>query len=52
MLFLFGMFVVGVALEESGYLASLSYRLLRRARNVDQLVIAILVRGRFFYPPS
>ncbi len=42
MLFLFGMFVVGVALEESGYLASLSYRLLRRARNVDQLVIAIL----------
>ena len=42
MLFLFGMFVVGVALEESGYLASLSYRLLRRTKNVDQLVIAVL----------
>lgn len=47
MLFLFGMFVVGVALEESGYLASLSYRLLRRARNVDQLVIAILFGAGF-----
>jgi len=47
MLFLFGMFVVGVALEESGYLASFSYRLLRRARNVDQLVIAILFGAGF-----
>lgn len=47
MLFLFGMFVVGVALEESGYLASLSHRLLRRARNVDQLVIAILFGAGF-----
>ncbi|HPJ30366.1 MAG TPA: SLC13 family permease [Methanothrix sp.] len=42
MLFLFGMFVVGVALEESGYLASLSSRIFRRARSVDQLVLAIL----------
>jgi len=42
MLFLAGMFVVGVALEESGYLASLSSRFFRRAKNVDQLVLAIL----------
>jgi len=42
MLFLAGMFVVGVALEESGYLASLASRILRRAKNVDQLVLAIL----------
>jgi Na+/H+ antiporter NhaD/arsenite permease-like protein len=42
MLFLAGMFVVGVALEESGYLASLSIRLFKRARSVDQLVLVIL----------
>jgi Na+/H+ antiporter NhaD/arsenite permease-like protein len=42
MLFLAGMFVVGVALEESGYLASLSYRLFKRAGSVDQLVLTIL----------
>jgi len=42
MLFLAGMFVIGVALEESGYLASLASRLFRRAKNVDQLVLAIL----------
>lgn len=42
MLFLFGMFVVGVALEESGYLASLAGRIFRRARSVDELVLAVL----------
>jgi len=42
MLFLAGMFVVGVALEESGYLTSLSYRLFKRAGSVDQLVLTIL----------
>jgi len=42
MLFLFGMFVVGVALEESGYLASLAGRIFRRARKVDELVLAVL----------
>jgi Na+/H+ antiporter NhaD/arsenite permease-like protein len=42
MLFLTGMFIVGVALEESGYLASISSRLFRRAGSVDQLVLAIL----------
>jgi len=43
MLFLTGMFVVGVALEESGYLANLSSRIFRRAGSVDQLILAILV---------
>lgn len=42
MLFLFGMFVVGRALEESGYLHRLSYRFFRRAGSVDHLVLYIL----------
>jgi Na+/H+ antiporter NhaD/arsenite permease-like protein len=42
MLFLFGMFIVGQALEESGYLAHLSYRFFRRAKTVDKLIIYIL----------
>ena len=41
MLFLFGMFVVGAALEESGYLSHLSSRFLR-ARSVDSLVLRLL----------
>lgn len=42
MLFLFGMFVLGRALEESGTLADLSYRLFSRARSIDELVLLIL----------
>jgi len=42
MLFLFCMFVIGEALQESGYLFHLSYRLFRRARSADQLVLMIL----------
>ncbi|MFA7297786.1 MAG: SLC13 family permease [Dehalococcoidia bacterium] len=45
MLFLFGMFVLGRALEESGALAALSYRLFSRAGSVDALVLAILFGG-------
>jgi Na+/H+ antiporter NhaD/arsenite permease-like protein len=41
-LFLFGMFVVGQALEESGYLSQLSSRLFRRAKTVDSLLLLIL----------
>ena len=37
-LFLFGMFVVGEALLESGYLSHLSYKLFKRARSSDQLL--------------
>ena len=42
MLFLFGMFVVGEALEESGYLSSLSYRFFKKAVSADLLVLFIL----------
>lgn len=43
MLFLFGVFVIGQALEESGYLGNLAYRLFRRARSPDSLVLVILL---------
>jgi Na+/H+ antiporter NhaD/arsenite permease-like protein len=42
MLFLFGVFVIGQALEESGYLGHLAYRLFSRARSVNALVLFIL----------
>ena len=42
MLFLFGMFVVGSALEESGYLSHLAYKSFRRAGTVDSLILSIL----------
>jgi Na+/H+ antiporter NhaD/arsenite permease-like protein len=40
--FLFGMFIVGEALEASGYLSYLSYKLFRRAKSLDSLVLLIL----------
>jgi Na+/H+ antiporter NhaD/arsenite permease-like protein len=42
MFFLFGMFVIGEALENSGYLSYLSYWLFRRAKSLDILVLFIL----------
>lgn len=42
MLFLFGVFVVGQALEESGYLFHLSYRVFKRAQTADGLILLIL----------
>lgn len=48
MVFLFGMFVVGQAMEESGYLSSLTYRFFNRARTTSSLLMAILcVMGLF-----
>jgi len=41
-LFLFGMFVVGQTLEESGYLSHLSSRLFGQAKTVDSLLLLIL----------
>lgn len=41
-MFLFGMFVVGQALEESGYLSYLSYKVFRKAKSADALLIFIL----------
>ena len=40
--FLFGMFVVGQALEDSGYLSHVSSRLFRRAKTVNGLLLLIL----------
>ncbi len=45
MLFLCGMFIVGQALEESGYLAHVSYKFFKRARTRDQLVLMIIFGG-------
>ena len=42
MLFLFGVFVIGQALEDSGYLSHLAYRLFRRARSLNSLILYIL----------
>ncbi|MBN1857427.1 MAG: anion transporter [Dehalococcoidia bacterium] len=48
MLFLFAMFVVGQAMEESGYLSHVSYRIFRRARTPGALLVAIVfVMGAF-----
>jgi Na+/H+ antiporter NhaD/arsenite permease-like protein len=41
--FLFGVFTIGQALEESGYLSQLAAALFGRAKSVDQLVLAILL---------
>jgi Na+/H+ antiporter NhaD/arsenite permease-like protein len=41
-LFLLGVFIIGQALEDSGYLSHLSYRFFRRAKTVDSLVLYIL----------
>lgn len=48
LLFLFGMFVVGHALEESGYLAHLTYRYFRQARTLNGLVLMVLFGGGLF----
>src|SRR3989338_6668333 len=42
MLFLFGMFVVGQALEKSGYLSHVSYKLFKLAKTVNQLLLLLL----------
>jgi len=42
LLFLFGMFVVGQAMEESGYLAHLTYGVFRRARSMDAVILTVL----------
>jgi Na+/H+ antiporter NhaD/arsenite permease-like protein len=42
MLFLFGVFIIGQAMEESGYLGYLASRLFRKARSVNTLVLLIL----------
>jgi Na+/H+ antiporter NhaD/arsenite permease-like protein len=41
-LFLFGTFVIGQALEESGYLSHLSHQFFRKAKSLDNLILIIL----------
>jgi Na+/H+ antiporter NhaD/arsenite permease-like protein len=43
MLFLFGVFVIGQALEDSGYLSYLSSRFFSRAKSLDILILFILL---------
>jgi Na+/H+ antiporter NhaD/arsenite permease-like protein len=40
--FLFGMFVVGAAMDLSGYLSHLSYKAFRKTGSVDALILSIL----------
>jgi len=42
MIFLFGMFVVGTAMEDSGYLSCIANRFFSRAGNPDQVVLFIV----------
>ena len=42
MLFLFGMFVVGQALDESGVLGHISYSLFRKAKSANLLILSVL----------
>ena len=42
MLFLFGVFIIGQALEESGYLSHLSNKVFRRAKSLDILILCVL----------
>ncbi|MDO8510649.1 MAG: anion transporter [Nanoarchaeota archaeon] len=45
MLFLFGMFIIGQALEASGYLSHLSYKLFKKAKSAEHLLLFILFGG-------
>jgi Na+/H+ antiporter NhaD/arsenite permease-like protein len=42
MLFLFGVFVIGQALEDSGYLGYVAYRLFGKAHTINALVLLVL----------
>lgn len=42
MIFLFSMFVIGSAMEESGYLSHLAYNIFKRAKTQNQLILLIL----------
>lgn len=48
MTFLFGMFIVGEALVESGYLYHVSFSVFKKARSADALVLAVLFVMGFF----
>lgn len=41
-IFLFGVFVIGQALEQSGYLSHISYKIFRKAETADMLVMMVI----------
>lgn len=41
-LFLFSMFVIGCGIEQSGYLAHITYKIFKKAKNFDQLILYII----------
>ena len=41
-LFLFGMFIIGQSLEDSGYISHLAYKIFKKAHNLDYLLLLIL----------
>ena len=47
MFFLFGMFIIGQALEESGYLAHATYNYFKRAHAVDALMLFVIFGSGF-----
>ncbi len=47
-LFLIGMFTVGCALEESGYLSHLTYKIFKRMKTLDSLLLSIIFVVGFF----
>lgn len=47
-IFLFGMFIVGEALVESGYLYHISFAVFKKARSTDALVLTVLFVMGFF----
>ncbi|GAB4222413.1 MAG: SLC13 family permease [Francisella sp.] len=47
MLFLLSMFIIGVALEESGYLHFLSYKLFKKVKNINYILLYILFGAGF-----
>ena len=48
MIFLFGMFVIGEAIQESGLLITLSNRLFRREMSMDLLILLLIAATGFF----
>ncbi|MEM4133856.1 MAG: SLC13 family permease [Candidatus Micrarchaeia archaeon] len=47
MLFLFSIFIIGKALEESGYLSHLSYSFLKNSRNAEDLLFFLILLAGF-----
>ncbi len=48
MIFLFGMFVVGVAVTESGYIRSVSFRLFSQAATPDHFILLLIISMGLF----